>query len=238
MNYTEEKVYQILILLIVLLLGVLSLVRNSRIVKCKGSKYCDSVNSVKSCSINNLKGLARQQRHDFMNFFQVIYGYLQLNKKDKAIDQIKKITKMSSNLSKVFKLSIPSISFLLSKKINDANNYDISLVYQVKSEIPDELRDIENEEEIMTTLNGIFDSVIGFFENIDGHNSLKINIEEYKNKIKVVFYGKELKYVFEKLKIQYKNININGFEYYISFELKNIRNLKVEDNIYSKVLFN
>lgn len=43
----------------------------------------------------------RTQRHDFMNYIQVIYGYIQLNRHEDALNYIKKINKKMMMLSQI-----------------------------------------------------------------------------------------------------------------------------------------
>lgn len=55
----------------------------------------------------------RKQRHDFMNDIQVIYGYLQLNKKDESIQYIEKIVRQNKSISKMYALGDYNFAFFM-----------------------------------------------------------------------------------------------------------------------------
>ncbi|MDI3312655.1 MAG: Spo0B domain-containing protein, partial [Thermoanaerobacterium sp.] len=51
----------------------------------------------------------RQQRHDFLNYIQIILGYLQIDQKDRAIDYIHKIINEINEERSIFLLNTQSI---------------------------------------------------------------------------------------------------------------------------------
>jgi sensor histidine kinase regulating citrate/malate metabolism len=55
----------------------------------------------------------REQRHDFMNHIQVVWGYLQLKKPDEAIRYIARINEEFNVLGSLFKISCPQLSLFL-----------------------------------------------------------------------------------------------------------------------------
>lgn len=48
-------------------------------------------------------------RHDWMNDLQVLYGYIRMNKPDKAIECVEKIRQRMSEESRIAKLGVPSL---------------------------------------------------------------------------------------------------------------------------------
>lgn len=58
----------------------------------------------------------RQQRHDFLNYIQIILGYLQIDQKDRAIDYIHKIIDEINEERSIFLLNTQSIIRLLKLK--------------------------------------------------------------------------------------------------------------------------
>lgn len=63
----------------------------------------------------------REQRHDFMNHIQVIWGFLQLGRADKSVKYIKDMNRKLDVLGKALRLNNPIVSLFFYEKILDAN---------------------------------------------------------------------------------------------------------------------
>lgn len=74
----------------------------------------------------------REQRHDFLNHFQVLLGYLQLNKPDRAVTYIKQITGEMQELSSVAKLENPYLVVALHLAHQKSKNLGIRLSFHVE----------------------------------------------------------------------------------------------------------
>lgn len=70
-------------------------------------------------SFENFIDVYRKQRHDFMNNVQVIYGYLQLDKNEEAIEYIKKVVEENKNLSKLYALGDKNLAFSLETNLKN-----------------------------------------------------------------------------------------------------------------------
>ena len=73
-------------------------------------------------SLESLMEYISSQRHDFLNHLQVIMGFLQLNKKDEAIDYIKRSSEAlqeSSRASKVPWLELAAVLTLREKEARE-----------------------------------------------------------------------------------------------------------------------
>jgi len=62
----------------------------------------------------------REQRHDFMNHIQVIWGYLQLDKPDQAMRYIGELNSKLGVLGALFRLEDPVLSLFLYNHIKEA----------------------------------------------------------------------------------------------------------------------
>ncbi|MBC2397330.1 Spo0B domain-containing protein [Clostridium tetanomorphum] len=69
----------------------------------------------------------REQRHDFMNELQIIYGYLQVDKYDKAKEFIKKISLENESLSQIYSLGDNYLGYCLEKNIKRVSSRDIDV---------------------------------------------------------------------------------------------------------------
>jgi hypothetical protein len=74
-------------------------------------------------------------RHDFLNHLQVISGYLQLNKKERAGEYIREVTHNLQRLSKVVHLKVPEMAaaFLLGEEM--AAGVEARTVYNVQFDL-------------------------------------------------------------------------------------------------------
>jgi len=77
----------------------------------------------------------REQRHDFLNHFQVLLGYLQLNKPDRAAQYIKQITGEMQELSPVTKLENPYLVTALLLVLQKSKNVGIQLTFHVENQV-------------------------------------------------------------------------------------------------------
>lgn len=78
--------------------------------------------------------LMRMQRHDFLNYLQVIYGYIQINKSKEVINYIKDINKHIIILSSIYNLNCSIISLYLNEIIQLGNKYCIETKYYCEPE--------------------------------------------------------------------------------------------------------
>ncbi|WP_425446593.1 Spo0B domain-containing protein [Dethiothermospora halolimnae] len=178
-----------------------------------------------------IKGLLREQRHDYMNIFQIIYGYLQLEKSDKAIEQIKKVTSITSNISQAYNITIPSIALLLDKKIREANNQGLLFTCNIKTSNNGDIRVTKNEEKIIKELNNIFDILINSLN--DNDYNILIDILEDDKKIKFIFTGNFIDKLRGKDKKLPKSCSINKNNIKVTFNYINYN--KIDPNINSYI---
>ena len=74
-------------------------------------------------TVNNLEQLnarMRSQRHDYINQMQVIYGLLELEEYDEALDYLKPIFTDMMKVGKALKTKIPAVNALLMAKMQTA----------------------------------------------------------------------------------------------------------------------
>lgn len=66
-------------------------------------------------------------RHDWMNDLQILYGYIQLGKTDKAVECVERIKERMTLESKIAKLGIPSLTFYLQSFRTNSNNFELEV---------------------------------------------------------------------------------------------------------------
>lgn len=137
--------------------------------------------------ISYMKDVFREQRHDYMNYFQVIYGYLQLGKIEEALRQIKKIIQLNSNLSQIYKMSLFHVSVYLDRAIREMGDLEYIINLHVLNNRQNTICFIDNEEEIIKNLDLIFEDFMK--EGIQFKRNIDIEIEEFKDRISFTFSG-------------------------------------------------
>ncbi|WDC83881.1 Spo0B domain-containing protein [Caloramator sp. mosi_1] len=139
----------------------------------------------------------RKQRHDFMNYLQVIYGYLQINKPNEALNYIKKLNTKMYMLSQLYNLENSYLSLIIHDIITTVEKCGLDWqLKNIKSYITEEElskninKYIEGLEDFKQTLYNVLikqfknqEIFISTKENIDGlqillHNDGDINYEE------------------------------------------------------------
>ena len=177
--------------------------------------------------MKNSKNLLKHQKYNYMNLFQTVYDCLQLNKRDKALMQIKWINSMSLSIIKVYRISIFSISMLLEEKIKKADNYSVQLEYNVYSKLKKSLRTVKNQNQIIEKIDEIFDILIQKLRKQNKKNIIVVDIYEYDDNITFIFKSDVLKFITDHIKnsCPYAVVEYNIIK--IKFKYENPRKLYV-----------
>lgn len=183
--------------------------------------------------LKKTKYLLREQRHDYMNIFQIIYGYLQLNNVDKGMEHIKKAITISSNSSKCYYISIFSISLLLEKKAKLGESKGIEIIFDVDSYVDSEIRNIKDENVIIDCISKLFDFFIDCTYKNKGERKLFIDIYEDIDKIEFVFSGDIDANLLEQRSKAINNIVKIDDGYEVVFYFDKAKDLLLENTIYS-----
>lgn len=79
--------------------------------------------------------ILRVQRHDFLNYLQVISGFLQLNKTEEAQEYIQEAVLEIGSLGKIMHFKPPeaAAAFLIAR--NEADKYQIDVDYDMESDL-------------------------------------------------------------------------------------------------------
>lgn len=165
-------------------------------------------------NLKDVKNLTRKQRHDFMNMLQIVYGYLQLDRKEEAITQINKTINTTDSISQINKISVFSIVLFLENKLLELENLGLDLSIEVETSYDEEYRKISNEEELIR----------GMKEKIDYLLHYNNYLEKDKPHIKIIEQSDCLNVIYKEKIIKYK--------------FKEVKNIQIKDSIYSKIYSN
>jgi len=100
---------------------------------CSCKENCAILKEVKEENIESLRKHLSEQRHDFLNLLQVIYGYTQLKKTDKVLEYISKYSRRLENIGRVYNSKCIKLADLLYNKEKEAEC--ASLNFEVNAQI-------------------------------------------------------------------------------------------------------
>lgn len=122
------------------------------------SKFTASESYDERMDTNIVKYL-RDQKHDFMNDIQVIWGYLQLGKSLEASRYIERMNNYMRFVSGIFNLNYPQLSLLLYNHVRDAAKRGIS--FDLESEV-ETIRDafLEYESDKLSIIGSLLDIAV------------------------------------------------------------------------------
>ncbi len=135
----------------------------------------------------------RLQRHEFMNYLQVIYGYIQINRPQEAVNYIKGINKKMTVLSQLFNLECSSFALLLQDLIIQCNKFGIDVEFNTEVEyISYEIfsKNIAEKSKLFITIKDI---IVSEMKNKD--NKIYIDLTEENNRIRILFSNNDELYL-------------------------------------------
>ena len=146
-------------------------------------------------------------------------------------------------ISQLHKISNLGISLVLENKLFEINNLGEYITLEVETSYEEEYRDICNEEEIINKLDEIIDSLIN--TNISNTEEKKadthIKIVENSDSLQIIYlnddYIRNLDKI-EALSKKYEELKIIDQEIVIDFKYKKVKNIHIEDSIYSNLFSN
>ena len=129
-------------------------------------------------SLENLEKLnsrLREQRHDYLNQFQIIYGLLELEEYEEARDYLRPVFKDMMKVSKALKTAHPAVNALLQAKMEHAEKQGIDFYLEVGTTLPE----LSMEAwELCKVLGNLIDNAVTALNEVEGERSLSLEIRE------------------------------------------------------------
>lgn len=136
--------------------------------------------------VENLNSKLREQRHDYLNHIQVIYGLMELDEFEEAKNYMEPVYKDILKLSKALRTAHPAVNALLQAKMQMADKDAIDVYLEVKTD----LSKMEIEPwELCKVLANIIDNAIRALKEKEGDRRLNIDIGEELNFYKIYIYN-------------------------------------------------
>lgn len=125
--------------------------------------------------LEHLNSTLREQRHDYLNHIQVIYGLMELEEYEEAKKYMEPVYKDILKVSKALRTAQPAVNALLQAKMQMAQREQIDMYLEVKSD----LKDIPMEGwELCKVLSNLIDNGITALKEIEEMRNLYIDIAE------------------------------------------------------------
>ncbi|SHJ51824.1 Spo0B domain-containing protein [Tepidibacter formicigenes] len=168
-----------------------------------------------------IEELLREQRHDFLNEIQIIFGYIKLNKIDKAVEYINKVSNNARICSKLSNLNCLDLCLMLNEKFNKCKDLDINIDFEVysvgeKSEFLN-----KNIKEAIVFFEKAVDIILGFMYNNPNFEEYIFYIEETSENfiLKVdLNYFSDIEQLRKKLDLSYGEVILD--EDYLIYEIE------------------
>lgn len=91
------------------------------------SNNCSLIEAERELAVESLKAHLSEQRHDFFNLLQVLYGYTQLKKSDKVLAHIKDYCRQMENIGRLYNCKCIKLADLLYTKDKEAESVDLNI---------------------------------------------------------------------------------------------------------------
>ncbi|MCT4507426.1 MAG: Spo0B domain-containing protein [Tepidibacter sp.] len=127
---------------------------------------------------NLIDELLRNQRHDFLNEIQIIFGYIKLNKIDEAVKYINKVRKEASINSKLSNLSCVDLYLMIEKKLKQCLSKGLNIDFEIYTNAKRE--DFKNKDisKSLIYMERALDIIFNYMNNNNEFEEYIIYIEE------------------------------------------------------------
>jgi hypothetical protein len=160
---------------------------------CSKLEKCEIIKAEREQAVESLRAHLSEQRHDFFNLLQVIYGYTQLKKADKVLEHIRNYSVKLENIGRVYNSKCIKLADLLYNKEKEAESVDLH--FEVSAEISFEpiVRMLEDESIIH-----VIDSMVTAYFYIlseNGHRNTTIvyGLKENSDDFSMEIYCREIR---------------------------------------------
>ena len=137
-------------------------------------------------NLEKLNSKLREQRHDYLNQMQIVYGLLELEEYEEARDYMRPIFKDVMKVSRAMKTSQPAVNALLQAKLEAAERLGIDFYLEVATQ----LTELPMEPwELCKVLANLIDNAMTAVEHLDGEKSIRLEMREHKEEYQIAVHN-------------------------------------------------
>lgn len=155
---------------IMLLSSIFSIAGLFSVTRYQNQSYQESMKN-----LENLNSRLREQRHDYLNQLQVVYGLLELGEYEEARAYLSPVFKDIMKVNKALKTSQPAVNALLQAKMEEAERQGIDFYLEVSTQLTE--LDLEPWE-LCKVLANLIDNAVTALGEIAGEKRLTLRIRE------------------------------------------------------------
>ena len=137
-------------------------------------------------NLEKLNSKLREQRHDYLNQMQIVYGLLELKEYEEARDYMRPIFKDVMKVSRAMKTSQPAVNALLQAKLEAAERLGVDFYLEVATQ----LAELPMEPwELCKVLANLIDNAMTAVEHLDGEKSIRLEMREHKEEYQIAVHN-------------------------------------------------
>lgn len=126
-------------------------------------------------NLENLNSKLREQRHDYLNQLQIVYGLLELGEYEEARNYMQPVFKDIMKVNKALKTAQPAVNALLQAKMEAAGKQEIDFYLEVGTQ----LSDLEMEPwELCKVLGNLIDNAVTAVSELEGERWISLEMRE------------------------------------------------------------
>lgn len=146
------------------------------------SRYQDQSYEESMRNLESLNQKLREQKHDMMNHFQVVYGLLELEEYGEARAYVRPVFKDIQRLNMALKTAQPAVNALLQAKLETAQNQGIDLYLEVGTT----LKEIAIKPwDLCRILANLLDNGMTALEDVEGERRLTVRMQEFSGEYRI-----------------------------------------------------
>lgn len=155
---------------LVLFSSLLSIAGLFSVTKFQRRNYTESLEN-----LENLNAKLREQRHDYLNQVQIVYGLLELGEFESARDYLQPVFKDIMKLNRALKTAQPAVNALLQAKLEAAERQGIDFYLEVGTQ----LKELPVEAwELCKILANLIDNAVTAVSKNEGEKRIRLQMEE------------------------------------------------------------
>lgn len=157
-------------MIMVLLSSLLTILGLVSVTKYQNETYQENI-----ANLENLNRKLREQRHDYLNQVQIVYGLLELEEYEEAREYMRPVFKDLMKVNKALRTSEPAVNALLQAKMDAAEKQGIDFYLEVSTQ----LKNISIEPwELCKILANLIDNAVTAVLQKEGEKSISLQIKE------------------------------------------------------------
>lgn len=163
---------------LMLLSSVLSISGLFSVTRYQNESYRESMKN-----LENLNSRLREQRHDYLNQIQIVYGLLELEEYEEARDYLRPVFKDIMKVNKALKTAQPAVNALLQAKLETAEKQGIDFYLEVATQ----LSGLAMEPwELCKVLGNLIDNAVTAVAGLEGERRITLEIREARETYRLI----------------------------------------------------